>query len=98
MRKTGGSIYLSLSMSNHTSMAVNYVKNYALKHNLVKPEDNIFDKIRNRTRYILKRSTFYNNNAQVKLGNALNISEYFNITPKLVFTSPPYLNIINYTQ
>lgn len=99
MRKSGESIYLSLSMSNHTSMAVNYVKNYALKHNLVKPEDNIFDKIRNRVIYMFKKAPkFYNNNAQVKLGNALNIAEYFRITPKLVFTSPPYLNIINYTQ
>jgi hypothetical protein len=36
--------------------------------------------------------------ANVKLGNALNIRDYFNITPKLVFNSPPYLNIVNYTQ
>ncbi|AGM24846.1 DNA methyltransferase [Spiroplasma chrysopicola] len=98
MKKSGESIYLSLHMSNHTSMSVNYVKNYALKHNLIKPEDNIFDKIRNRVRHILKKSKFYENKAEVKLGNALNISEYFNIVPKLVFTSPPYLNIINYTQ
>ncbi|AGM25866.1 type II R/M system DNA methylase [Spiroplasma syrphidicola EA-1] len=98
MRKNGESIYLSLSMSNHTSMAVNYVKNYALKHNLTKPEDNVFEKICNRARYIFKKSDFFDNEAHVKLGNALNISEYFNITPKLVFTSPPYLNIINYTQ
>ncbi|WFG95601.1 hypothetical protein M1771_05720 [Spiroplasma citri] len=48
MRKTGKSIYLSLSMSNHTSMSANYVKNYALKHNLIKPEDNVFDKIHDR--------------------------------------------------
>ena len=97
-RKSGESIYLSLSMSNHTSMSVNYVRNYALKHNLIKPVDNIFDKIRNRVEYMFKKSDFFDNTARVKLGSALNISEYFNITPKLVFTSPPYLNIINYTQ
>jgi hypothetical protein len=59
MRKNGDSIYLSLSMSNHTSMSVNYVRNYSLKHNLVKPEFNIFEKIRNRANYIIKKSTFH---------------------------------------
>lgn len=98
MRKSGQSIYFSLSMSNHTSMSVNYVRNYALKHNLKKPDDNIFEKIKNRVVYILKKSKYSDNIAQVKLGNALEISKYFDIKPKLIFTSPPYLNLINYTK
>jgi len=99
MRKGGKSIYFSLSMSNHTSMSVNYVKKYALKHNLKKPEDDsIFEKIKNRAIYILKKSKYSDNIAQVKLGNALEINKYFDIKPKLIFTSPPYLNLINYTK
>lgn len=98
MKKNGESIYFSLSMSNHTSMSVNYVKNYALKHNLIKPEDNIFEKISNRIKNILKKSYYCDNVANVKLGNALNIKDYFDIKPKLIFTSPPYLNLTNYTK
>lgn len=98
MRKGGKSIYFSLSMSNHTSMSVNYVRKYALKHKLSKPEDNIFDKIKNRAIYILKKSKYLDNKGQVKLGNALKINQYFDIKPKLIFTSPPYLNLINYTK
>jgi len=99
MRKSGQSIYFSLSMSNHTSMSVNYVRNYALKHNLKKPDDdNIFEKIKNRVVYILKKSKYSDNIAQVKLGNALEINKHFDIKPKLIFTSPPYLNLINYTK
>jgi len=98
MRGNGETIYFSLSMSNHTSMSVNYVKNYALKHNLTKPEDNIFEKISNRVKCVLNKSNYSNNIAKVKLGNALKIKEYFDIKPKLVITSPPYLNLINYTK
>ncbi|MBE4703956.1 DNA methyltransferase [Spiroplasma platyhelix] len=98
MRKNGDSIYFSLSMSNHTSMSVNYVKKYSLNHNLIKPEDNIFEKINNRVIYILKKSKYCENIAQIKLGNALEIKKYFDIKPKLIFTSPPYLNLINYTK
>lgn len=98
MRKNGESIYFSLGMSNHTSMSVNYVKNYSIKHNLIKPEDNIFKKISNRVIYILKKAQYCENVAKVKLGNALKAREYFDIKPKLVFTSPPYLNLINYTK
>lgn len=98
MRKNGETIYFSLGMSNHTSMAPNYVKNYALKHNLKKSEDNIFDKIYNRSIHVLKKAKFSDNDAEIKIGNALDISRYFTITPKLIFTSPPYLNLINYTK
>jgi len=99
MRKNGDSLYLSLSMSNHTSMSKNYVKRFSEKNNLKRPKDNVFEKIRIRAKNILLRSKFSNNNAIVKYGNALEIDKYFpKIKPKLIFTSPPYLNIINYTS
>ncbi|WP_338976099.1 MULTISPECIES: hypothetical protein [unclassified Spiroplasma] len=98
MKKNGESIYFSLGMSNHTSMSVNYVRKYALKHNLKKPEDNIFEKISNRVKRVLSKAHYCNKIANVKLGNALKIKDYFDIKPKLIFTSPPYLNLINYTR
>lgn len=99
MKKKGDTIYLSLSMSNHTSMSKNYVKKFADKHNLKRPEDNIFNKIKNRSIYIISNSKWSKNNGIVKYGNALEIEQNFpNLKPNLIFTSPPYLNIINYTN
>lgn len=97
-RKNGDSIYFSLSMSNCISMSKNYVKNFALKKRLKRPEDNIFEKIENRIRFILKSAIFCEKEAKVFYGNSLELNDYFDIKPKLIFTSPPYLNIINYTQ
>lgn len=99
MRKNGDSIYLSLSMSNHTSMSKNYVKKFSKEHNLKKPIDNVFTKIKNRSIDILSKAEFSSKKGLVKYGNALEIDKYFpNLNPKLIFTSPPYLNIINYTN
>ncbi|WP_162684859.1 DNA methyltransferase [Spiroplasma sp. BIUS-1] len=97
-RKSGDSMYFSLSMSNCISMSKNYVKNFANKKNLKRPEDNIFSKIENRIKNILKGSKYSKVQAKVLYGNSLEISNYIDVKPKLIFTSPPYLNIINYTQ
>lgn len=97
-KKDGTSIYFSLHMSNCISMSKNYVQNYAFKKGLVKPNDNIFQKIEDRIKYILKSAKYIKRKAKVFYGSSLNIKEYFDIKPKLIFTSPPYLNIINYTQ
>ncbi|WP_202950175.1 DNA methyltransferase [Metamycoplasma alkalescens] len=90
-------------MSNNLSMSPNYVKKYALKNNLVKPENDIFDLISTKIKKIYQKRTKELNNTKFdgyfKISNALNISKTWNdITPKLIFTSPPYLNIINYTK
>ncbi|ATZ19067.1 type II R/M system DNA methylase [Williamsoniiplasma somnilux] len=99
MRKNGETLYLSLHMSNHTSMSKNYVKKYAKEKKLKKPKDNVFEKIKNRAKFIILKSKYSDNVGIVKYGNALEIYNYFpNLKPKLVFTSPPYLNIINYTN
>ncbi|WP_161565731.1 DNA methyltransferase [Mycoplasma sp. ATU-Cv-508] len=98
MRKNGESIYFSLHMSNHTSMSENYVRKYAKKNCLEKPVDNIFEKISRRITTIFSRSEYSTNNAIVKIGNALEASKHFKIRPKLILTSPPYLNLVNYTQ
>lgn len=99
MRKNGKTIYFSLSMHNAISMSPNYVKKYAIKKKLIKPKDNIFEKIKDRAQKILSKAQISKIKAFVKIGNALEISQYFpNIKPKLIFTSPPYLNLVNYTR
>ncbi|QGS51848.1 DNA methyltransferase [Spiroplasma tabanidicola] len=97
-KKNGESIYFSLSMSNCISMSKNYVIKYAKKHDLIKPVDDIFEKIKKRAKYIIGSSQYSNEEAKIVYGNSLNITNYIDAKPKLIFTSPPYLNIINYTQ
>jgi DNA modification methylase len=101
MRKNGESLYFSLSMSNCISMSRNYVKNYARKNKLRYPKDNVFKKIRERACEFLTKaqSNDVDNRAHVFYGNSLEINSYFDdLKAKLIFTSPPYLNIVNYTQ
>ncbi|WP_338970869.1 DNA methyltransferase [Spiroplasma endosymbiont of Labia minor] len=100
-RKNQDTMYFSLSMSNCISMSSNYVKNYARNKKLKYPKDNIFQKIRNRAIEILQKSDSNKNDnfAHVYFGNSLEIENYMdNVKPNLIFTSPPYLNIVNYTK
>lgn len=97
--KDGSSTYLSLSMSNHTSMSFNYIKKYAIKKQLVKPLDDVFKKIKDRVNKVLDKSEFILNESIIRFGNALETSKIFSdIKPDLIFTSPPYLNLINYSK
>lgn len=102
-KKDKTSSFFSISMSNNVSMSPNYVKNYAINNSLIKPENNLFELISNKiTKIYNKRTNELKNaklDAEFRLSNALSISETWkDITPTLIFTSPPYLNIINYTR
>lgn len=102
-KKDGSSSFFSLSMSNGISMSPNYVKKYAIKNKLIRPQTNIFELIKNKIlkiyqkRFIELKNSLYN--GKVKISNVLNISQTWkDLKPKLILTSPPYLNIINYTK
>ncbi|QVK05297.1 DNA methyltransferase [Mycoplasma mycoides] len=102
-RKDKTSAYFSLSMSNNVSMSPNYVKQYAKKNLLERPVSNIFELIVDKILKIYKKRTKEliqsKLNAEFRFSNALYISNTWkDIKPKLIFTSPPYLNIINYTK
>ncbi|MCC3161130.1 MAG: site-specific DNA-methyltransferase [Mollicutes bacterium PWAP] len=98
-RNDGSSMYFSLDMSNTISMSPEYVRKYAIEHNLPLKEVNVFEKIKDRINskydeiledefnYNLKEhdSTLQNDAVQ---GNSVD----------LVVTSPPYLSIVNYTN
>lgn len=98
MKKNNDSIYFSLSMPNTISMAPNYVKNYCLKNNLIKPKINIFEKILERL------NNKYDSILEKKFNGKI---YFFDSTQKnpwikdrsvdLVITSPPYLSVVNYT-
>lgn len=93
----GTSSYLSVSMPNGYSMSPNYAKNYISKNNLKLIENNVFEKIIER---IEKKPNFFikNNNNKVFNKDALTSSKFIRENPKLIFTSPPYLNIVKYVS
>ncbi|WFQ90863.1 type II R/M system DNA methylase [Mycoplasma feriruminatoris] len=102
-RKDKTSSLFSISMSNNVSMSPNYVKRYAIENSLLKPESNVFELIANKINkvYSTRSSDLVKTKitAEFRLSNALSISStWCDITPNLIFTSPPYLNIINYTK
>ncbi len=103
-KKNGDSIYVSVSMPNTYSMAPNYANNYIKKHQLKKPESNVFDLIRNRINSNLSKDLIdEGEQGIVKFSDTLSseIAEYINknqLNPNLIITSPPYLNIVKYAD
>lgn len=100
MKKDGTTIYFSLSMPNSFSMTPNYVKKYKEKHNLILPDVNVFEKIKDRITNrkgmeILKNT--YKSNFKWKDATKPNNS-IKNESISLVVTSPPYLTVVNYTS
>lgn len=95
-RKDGSSIYFSVSMPNGYSMSPNYANNYIKKNNLVLIETNIFDQIINRINK--KNASFINEGNIVWNKDALKSSSFVKAKPDLIFTSPPYLNIVKYVS
>lgn len=102
-RKTGGknnSLYFSVHMPNGYSMSPNYAKKYINKHNLHKVQTNIFDQIIERLEKKRPDIVEFNVLNEAYFGNALESSKIFHNKqkPKLIFTSPPYLNLIKYVE
>ncbi|CRX37088.1 / / putative methyltransferase / 577606:578748 Forward [Candidatus Hepatoplasma crinochetorum] len=101
IRKDNSTIYFSISMPNGYSMSPNYVKNYKNKYNLILPETNIFEQIIDRVLVKLKNNKINNLKLESKIFNkdALKSKEFIRKEkPKLIFTSPPYLNAVNYVE
>ena len=103
-RKDGTSLFLSISMSNTNSMSKNYVDNYVKKHSLTFPKnENIFEKLKEKVKKSFSDFKFYLNKkypiGKIKLCNALDCHKNFGrIKFDCIITSPPYLNIFNYTR
>ncbi len=97
---SGETIYFSVDMPNAISMAPNYVKNYVKENNLKKPNVNIFENIKNRSLNKYDEKIISNNfNGKIFEKDSTIENEKINDNSiKLVITSPPYLNIINYTK
>lgn len=99
-RRDGSSLYLSSSMPNTFAMSPNYLKNYKIKNNIQCPKQNVFECIRYKVNLLYKREITnyvkgcsFNNDAAKFLSAPKTINQG---EVDLVFTSPPYLKVINY--
>lgn len=99
-RKDGTTRYFSLSMPSSISMSINYVRNYAKKHNLTRPEHkNIFRLIREQIEFKWSQLLEVPFEGQIYYHNSLNEFEFIkDNSATLVVTSPPYLNLVNYAS
>lgn len=98
-RKDGTSAYLSVSMPNTISLSPNYVSNYVKKHNLEIKYRNCFSTLKQRIEQkwdeLLENTDL---NLRIEYANSLSdLSFIKDESVQLVFTSPPYLNVIDYT-
>lgn len=99
-RKDGSSSYLSVSMPNTISMSPNYVKNYIKNNNLTLKYRNVFELLKRRIDLnwdtVLERSQNY-----LKIFYANSTEELSFVddeSVRIVFTSPPYLKVVNYAN
>lgn len=90
--------FLSISMPNTFSMSPNYVKKYIQKHNLRRPNRDVFEVIRERSKRFLKKGKLSGEGYAI-YGDARNLNQSNKIKKnsiKMIFSSPPYLKVIKY--
>jgi site-specific DNA-methyltransferase (adenine-specific) len=94
------SAYLSISMPNTFSMSPSYVEKFIREKGLVKPRQNVFERLRD------KLARLYLDASDGPVGIATNKDAVMLLTGKsverqsvdLLLTSPPYLQVVNYGQ
>ena len=92
----GSSSYsLSLPCSHSFSMAPNYTKNYAKKHNLKKPDRSVIQCIIERS-YYLQSAGIARISGKSYLGRAQELPESWSEKFDLIVTSPPYFTAQSY--
>lgn len=92
----GASSYsLSLPCSHSFSMAPNYTKNYAKKHNLKKPDRNVLQCMIEKS-YYLQSAGIARVNGKAFLGKAQKLPKSWEEKFDLLITSPPYFNAQSY--
>ncbi len=97
-RRDGSSQYLSISMPNTFSMSPTYVRNYIRDNKLTKPDQDVFERLRD------KLARIYLDALDGPVGNTFNDDATKLLASKkirpgtvdLLLTSPPYLRVVNY--
>jgi SAM-dependent methyltransferase len=94
------SSYLSISMPNTFSMSPAYVEKFIREKGLVKPQQNVFDRLRDKLARLYLDAQVgpagitTNKDAVTLLGSKLVDKQ----SVDLLLTSPPYLQVVNYGQ
>ncbi|MDE1451890.1 hypothetical protein CHCC14820_1452 [Bacillus paralicheniformis] len=95
-----GTSYLSISMPNTFSMSPNYVKKFIEENGLIKPRVNVFDQLLNKVNRMFKdqkpATSGYAYLENAKYFSQIDNEYITNKNVKMVFTSPPYLQVVNY--
>ena len=100
-RKDGTSLYLSLDMPNTFSMSPDYVRRFTAKHGLVKPAVDVFARLTERVRWLLRTGSLPQGPRAVVLRrDGANCHSALDGTIGKrrvgVITSPPYLGVLRY--
>jgi len=100
-RKDGTSAYASISMPNTFSMSPGYVRRFVQKNNLQRVERNVFSLMREKVLRLCKNNVEFRTQGIVACLDVKTISISNEFAPyrgkvKLVITSPPYCNVVNY--
>jgi DNA modification methylase len=97
-RRDGSSQYLSISMPNTFSMSPSYVKKFIREKNLVPPDQDVFERIRDKLARLYLDSiegpagrTYAQDAAKLLTDKTIKPG-----TVDLIVTSPPYLQVVNY--
>ncbi|MGY0003144.1 DNA methyltransferase [Micromonospora sp. I033] len=97
-RRDGTSQYLSISMPNTFSMSPSYVEKFIREKGLVKPPQDVFERLREKLARIYldavdgpEGQVFHEDAAQLMSSDSIRAKSV-----DLVVTSPPYLQVVNY--
>ena len=96
-RRDGTSQYLSISMPNTFSMAPTYVRKFIAEHDLKKPEQDVFERLRDKLARLYlddiagTSGQTHHEDATLLLNSAVEPESV-----DLIVTSPPYLQVVNY--
>ncbi len=98
IRKNKTTMYFSINMPNTISMSPNYVKKYVKDNNLVFPNLNVFENIKNRLNNKFDKNVLdINFNGKILFSDATKQNKSItDNSVSLVVTSPPYLSLVDY--
>jgi hypothetical protein len=102
-RQDGSSGYASISMPNTFSMAPDYVRRYVEINRLQRVERDVFAMLRRKVSRLFDRADQLTTVGVVAQLDAKELSTASDFVPylgrvKLVLTSPPYLDVVNYAR
>jgi hypothetical protein len=99
-RKGGGSAYLSIDMPNTFSMSPEYVRNFVRRNGLRQISTDVFGKLAERSRWLMREGPLPSVSSVVLQGDATDLRALLRTAGAervdAIVTSPPYLGILRY--